>query len=168
MAIHNGGTIMTGNSHSKQGEDSAVTKDPSGSGSTTLGDNSQSANVRENWNSGHPGGVGATTGLPDSAVSLDDPAEIPAGLSVLAGVVPQANLRGQLKWNEQSSAEATSAASAAINNADPLRGSATIEDPPVYAPVNPDAGDPINHYDPAGEGLAKPDSLGPFGRGGVN
>ena len=121
MGTHIGGTVMTGKSHSKQGVDSAITRDASGSGSPASADDSQQANVQANWNSGHPGGVAATNRLPDSAVSLDDAAEISAGSSSQSSVAPHANLRGQLKWNEQLGGGATWEGSEAINDVDRRR-----------------------------------------------
>ena len=93
---------------------------------------------------------------PVGVATIEDPPEYTAANSDTASksdrsgaleAMPQESLRGgQLKWNEQRS-------ELALDSVEPRI---------------PSAGDPINHDDPVGERVEKPDDLSPFVGGGVN
>ncbi|WP_176016598.1 hypothetical protein [Burkholderia sp. BCC0398] len=97
-----------------------------------------------------------TVARPGGVATIEDPPEYTAAnpdtvsksdQSGALETMPQESLRGgQLKWNEQRSDLALDPAEPGI----------------------PSAGDPINHDDPVGERVEKPDDLSPFGGGGVN
>ena len=93
-----------------------------------------------------PGGVATIEDPPEyTAANLDTASK--SDQSGALETMPQESLRGgQLKWNEQRSDLALDPAEPGI----------------------PSAGDPINHDDPVGEHVEKPDDLSPFGGGGVN
>ncbi|WP_156440324.1 hypothetical protein [Burkholderia sp. MSMB1459WGS] len=93
-----------------------------------------------------PGGVATIEDPPEYSATNPDTAS-KNDRSGASEVMPQESLRGgQLKWNEQRSDLALDSAEPGI----------------------PSAGDPINHDDPVGERVEKPDDLSPFGSGGVN
>ncbi|MCA8263600.1 hypothetical protein [Burkholderia multivorans] len=98
----------------------------------------------------------ADVARPRGVATIEDPPEYTAANSDTASksdrsgaleAMPQESLRGgQLKLNEQRS-------ELALDSAEPRIRS---------------AGDPINHDDPVGERVEKPDDLSPFGGGGIN